>query len=653
MVVSSKFLGAVFGSALVLASFGARADLLSPGDKQAYRVAFVAARSGDWNSAWRNAGAARDQTLAKVLRWLEITRGNGFRFSEIVEFADQNPDWPQQSLMRQRAEEAISGVPDGVLRRYFDKNKPVTPFAKLRLAEILYDEGKREQAYAIARDVWINADLTASEEKSILARYQGAGVIRSEEHIKRLDRLVWDGQDDAAKRQMARVSPEWRALADARLRMARMEPGIERLIAKIPASLQKDPGLLFERARWRRRKELHDAALEILQNPPKELGRPSAWWGERQILARRLLSDGNAQAAYKLVSRHGLGDGAAFAEAEFLSGWIALRWLKDGKAGYEHFVRLYEKVKLPISQSRGAYWAGRAAEASKMQSLATNWYLSASEHPTTYYGQLATARLGPEAPPKLVPEPHPSAEERAAFDKKELVRAARMMTEIGEGDRVKPFMLRLSELSKTPSDHALVAILAEQLGRTDLAVAISKRAGYAGVPLVNHGYPIIDLDRKGLAERPLVLAMTRQESAFERDAVSKAGARGLMQLMPGTAKDLAKSMSMPFNAERLLTDPTYNLTLGRAYLDGLLDNFGGSYILSVAAYNAGPGRVRQWMREYGDPRTRDIDSVDWVESIPFPETRNYVQRVLENLQVYRLRLGDTKLAFSLLQDLKR
>jgi soluble lytic murein transglycosylase len=228
-----------------------------------------------------------------------------------------------------------------------------------------------------------------------------------------------------------------------------------------------------------------------------------------------------------------------------------------------------------------------------------------------------------------------------------------MLHELQEMDRAKPFVLRLSELAKTPSDHALTARLAEQMGRLDLEVSIGKRAGYAGVPLMFHGYPVMPVGTRGISERPLVLAMTRQESAFDVDAVSPAGARGLMQLMPTTAKEVAKQLALPYQPEKLTRDPSYNLTLGRAYLDGLLESFGGSYVLSVAAYNAGPARVRGWIREFGDPRSPDIDVVDWVESIPINETRNYVQRVLENLQVYRVRLGDSQLAFSLSDDLKR
>jgi soluble lytic murein transglycosylase len=229
-----------------------------------------------------------------------------------------------------------------------------------------------------------------------------------------------------------------------------------------------------------------------------------------------------------------------------------------------------------------------------------------------------------------------------------------MLAEIGDDDHVNSFAERLSDLAKTPEEHAMLAQLTDSIGRPDLSIAVAKKAGYAGVPLVNHGYPVRDLPPGGSeVERPLLLAMTRQESAFDHGAVSSAGARGLMQLMPGTASQIAKSRQIPFSASRLLTDPRYNLTLGRAYVEDLLGRFNGSYVLSIAAYNAGPARVHEWMDDFGDPRAKKADVVDWVESIPFNETRNYVQRVLENLQIYRMRLGGRAVALSLVSDLGR
>lgn len=643
----------LLGIVVYLAAGEARAELLSASDRQIYHSAFAAAKAGNFAAAEHDAKHAKDPLLGKVLLWLDLTRGNaGSRFSDITSFAINNPEWPGQLALRERAEEAIAGVPDSTLRDWFGHFRPVTAYGRLREADLMIAAGKQAAGIAQIRDVWINCELSAFDEKSILQRYPG--VIRREDHIKRLDRLVWDGQVEAAHRIMPRVPEDYRLLADARLKLAAFLPGVERAVAKVPPQLQNDPGLLYERLRWRRRKELYDSALEVLLNPPHELVRPAAWWTERQYLARHELAEGKAALAYKLVAvRNGLTEGQAHADAEFLAGWIALRFLHDPHSAYDHFVRLYNSVKMPVSLARGAYWAGRAAEASKFQELAATWFSTAAEQPTTYYGQLAAIRVDGEAQIRVLAEPKPQPEEVAQFHKRELVRIIEELAEIGESDRIAAFQNRLSEFAKTPAEHAMIAMLAESIGRLDLSVAAAKRAGYAGMPLINHGYPLLDVPQSGEAERPLVLAVTRQESAFDREALSRSGARGLMQLMPTTASQIARARQIPFSASRLLTDGKYNLTLGRAYLDDLLQKFAGSYVLSIAAYNAGPARVHQWMDSFGDPRTKAIDAIDWIEAIPFPETRNYVQRVLENLQVYRLRLGSRSLALSLAGDLRR
>jgi soluble lytic murein transglycosylase len=648
------FVRALFAAFLIaLPSFAAHAELLSAHDREAYAAAFRAAGADKWEDAWREAAQAKEKLPQKVLRWMELSRGgSAASFADITAFIEANPNWPGLVLLRQRAEEAMAGVPDDTMRAWFAKYRPVTPLGKLRQADLLAASGKQDAARTAIREAWINGDFSSADEKVLLAKYRH--VIRRKDQIERLDRLVWDGDEDAAKRQMRRVPADWRALAEARLRLARLGSGVDRLIDRVPKRLQRDPGLLYERLRWRRRKEHFQDALEILLHPPKELGRPAAWWAERQILARRALADKKPKIAYRLVEHPGLTDGVDHAEAEFLAGWIALELLHDHKGAYAHFVRLYESVKRPISLARGAYWAGRAAEAARNKKEAARWYAAAAEYTATYYGQLAAAKLGDGAPrPTLAPEPTPSAAARAAFGRRELVRAARMLSEIGGDDPVRPFVLRLTELAKTANDYALVAGFAESLGRPDLSVLVARRAGYAGVPLLVHGYPLIPIPAEGVAERALVLAMTRQESGFDQEAVSGSGARGLMQLMPTTAKHAARALSVRYSAKRLVQDPIYNLKLGRAYLNELLEDFDGSYVLAVAAYNAGPGRVRQWLEVFGDPRTKKIDVVDWVESLPFSETRNYVQRVLESLQVYRLRLGDEDLAFTLPDDLKR
>ena len=638
-------------SVLIFASFSP-ARALSEADRQIYREAFQAAHAGKWALAGEVVDKGHDRLLAKALWWLNLSRdGSGASFNDFAEFLTANPDWPGQRALRQHAEESMVGVSDRTLVQWFERFPPVTPAGKFKQADLWIAAGREQEGLARIRETWIRSDFTAFEEKTILQRYHG--VLRPSDTVERLDRLIWDGQIEAARRMMARVDPDHRALADARIRLAAMEPGIERLVARVPAALQNDPGLLFERMRWRTRKEHYDDAIALLEHPPHDLVRPLAWAGERQVLARHALAVGDVSLAYRLAAHHGLTSGTSFAELEFFAGWVALRFLREPDVAYNHFVRLYDQVKLPVSVARGAYWAGRAADAMGFHQLAGAWYSTAALQVTTYYGQLAATTLGEPDIARGIAEPKPTATEIAAFDRRELVRVMREMVEVGAKEYIGPFAARVSETATGPADHVLLAHLVVKLDRPDLAIAVAKKASYAGVTLLDEGYPITQLPPGGAVERPLVLAMTRQESAFDHEAVSSAGARGMMQLMPATASHIAKALHMPFSESRLLTDPHYNILIGRHYLDGLLGDFSGSYVLAIAAYNAGPSRVRQWIRDYGDPRAKNTDVIDWVESIPLSETRNYVQRVLENLQMYRLRLGDRGLAFSLASDLKR
>ncbi|GGF27306.1 lytic transglycosylase [Aliidongia dinghuensis] len=634
------------------ASSARAAEPLSAHDMPIARQAFDLMDRGQWARAENLAQNANDPLPAKLILWLDLQRSQvGHSFGEIAQFVDQNPGWPRQAMLRLRAEETLDQVPDATLRTWFQHHKPVSPSAKLKEAELMVAGGDPAGYADRIREIWITGDFSAAEEKLVIARYGDKFTTETED--RRLDRLIWDGKLEEATRQLARVSPDWRLLGEARLKLVESAKGAEAAVARVPASLQNDPGLLFARLKWRRQHDMDDEALTILLQAPKDLERPELWWPERQILARHLLAAHDAGRAYRVIADHRLPDGGNLAEAEFTAGWISLRFLNDPQHAYEHFQRLYGVAKLPLTVSRGAYWAGRAADALGRSQEALDWYAKAAQFPTTYYGQLASAVPGVAPPPKPVPEPKATTTQAAAFNKKELVHAIRVLAAVDEEDYIKPFLISLSESAENPTDHALVADLAEEIGRPDLGVAAAKRASYSGVSLLRAGYPLVPMPRNAGAEQALLLALTRQESAFDTRALSPTGARGLMQLMPGTASQVAKTLELPFVERKLSTDGIYNVTLGQAYLDSLIAQFNGSYVLAIAAYNAGPARVRQWLGDYGDPRSPDVDAVDWVEEIPFSETRNYVQRVLENLQVYRLRIGNRSLAFSLEADLRR
>jgi soluble lytic murein transglycosylase len=641
------------GIAFVFIGRAQAADALNGNDRSIAVRAFEAADRDQFAKAEDIADTAGDKLPLKIIRWLDLLRPEaGHSFAEITDFIAANPDWPHPGRLRARAEETIGSVPDPVLRAWFAQHKPATALGRLKQAEFLAADGHAEEAQKAIRDAWINGDFSGADEQLVLARY--SDMIRPEDHIARLDRLLWDGKSTDAERLLPRVPEDWRLLADARMKLAASAKSAEAAVAHVPPALQNDPGLLYERMRWRRRNEADDASVLEIFDQAKNLGRPERWWPDRQLLVHHLLEQNASARAYKLITEHGMTDGPSIADAEFTAGWIALRFFHDPPTAYGHFNRLYQTGKLPLTLSRAAYWSGRSADALGQPDVALGWYEKAAVFTTTYYGQLAASMPNVPPPPKPEPEPKASAKDLQAFNKKEMVRAIRILQQIGEDDRLKEFMATLTENAAVPSEHALVADLAEELGRPDLGVLAAKRASYAGVSLLRAGYPIVSMPLNAGAEQALLLALTRQESAFDPRAVSIAGARGLMQLMPATAKIVAtKVLQMPYHESLLTGDGTYNVTLGQAYMDTLLATFNGSYLLSIAAYNAGPGRVRQWIDEFGDPRAPNIDAVDWVEQIPIAETRNYVQRVLENLQVYRLRIGNKSLAFSLDTDMRR
>ena len=629
-----------------------RAAPLSDSDRQIYIQAFDAAKRGNWSAAESLAARAHDRLPAQALAFLDDIRpGTTATFADITAFVTAHPDWPAQKLLRERAEDAIATATDAQIAPWFATHPPVTPAAQLRLAQIWMQTGRQADAERLIREAWIDGDWTAIEEKFMLERYHG--VLRGEDNARRIDRLLWRHETDQAKHMLRHVGPETAALAQARLGLQAMSPGVEGLLARVPAKLQSDPGLLFDRMRWRRHKDMDDDAAAILEHPPADLVRPEAWASERLIIARRLLDDGQAARAYKLAANGGLTSGPNFAELEFLAGWIALRDLKQPATAYNHFVHLYHAVVTPISLARGAYWAARTAEAMGNPAQATTWYETAAPFITTYYGQLAAAHLGVNAATFQINEPVPTPEDVQSFDANELVQVARDLAQIGDSDDLPVFLRRITDEAKSPGSFVLTAHLARALNRADMSVYAAKHASYAGVTLMDEGYPVAQLPPGGKIEPPLVLAMTRQESAFDNGAISNAGAIGMMQLMPATANKIAQLLHLPFSRQRLVTDGSYNVTLGRAYLNSLVEDFSGSYILAVAAYNAGPARVHQWIEAHGDPRSANVDPIDWIERIPYTETRNYVQRVLENLQIYRFRLGTPQAALSLAADLKR
>ncbi|MGQ9371828.1 lytic transglycosylase domain-containing protein [Azospirillum sp. A39] len=599
----------------------------------------------------RLAARAKERLPAKVLRWMQLAAPGEASFAEIAAFLRENADWPNQAGLRRAAEAAMPAtLPADQVIAWFEANPPLSGPGTLRYADALVAAGRGDRAVALVRERWTNGAVGEDDEPQFLARF--GTVLRARDHAERLDSLLWTHRDDAARRLFPLVDDGHRLLAEARIAIAAGRGDVDAALARVPSSLREDPGLVYERLRYRRRRDDNDGAVEMLLRQPVDLGRPALWWTERHILARRAIDDGNYPLAYRIVAGHKQADGVPQADAEFLAGWLALRFLDRPGDAFEHFHALYTSVGAPISKARGAYWTGRAAEARGDREAARRWYGTAAALSTTFYGQLAASHLG--VAPSLPAEPKPSQRDAAAYERRELVRAARLMAQI-EGprdERVTAFLRRLSLDSKTPEDYALAARLARAVGRAELAVAAAKDAAQNHIFLLESGYPVVET--RGTSPEPaLVQAIIRQESTFNPVIVSSAGARGLMQLMPGTAQLVARKLGVKHTVAKLTSDPQHNVRLGSAYIADLLDRFNGSHVLAIAAYNAGPARVSSWLDQYGDPRAQGIDVVDWMELIPFSETRNYVQRVLEALIVYRGRLQGARADLDLGRELRR
>jgi soluble lytic murein transglycosylase len=657
LLIPPSFRSALLGLLLPLCLWSSPAPAstfegVSDGEARQAQQIFAAIDNDRWTAAERLTAHVHDRVLAKLVTWLDLQRPqSGHGFDEIAAFVDANPDWPRQRVLTLRAEDVMDGVADAELAAWFSRHEPISPLARLRAADLLFAAGKAAEARARVEEAWIDGNFSDEDAAKVLAKY--GSMLSTADHIRRTDRLLWSGESEQAVHMLPLLTSGWRLLVEARLKLAAGAPGAARALDAVPQSLRNNGGLLFDRMRWRLSRGDRDGAIAIMESAADNLGQPERWWPYRQVLARYLLEQGDPEHAYRLAAGHALATGTNAAEAEFLTGWIALRFTRHPELALPHFIRLHDLSQRPVSSSRGAYWAARAAHDMGDETTARQWFSVAAQYPTTFYGQLAAAEPGIEAPPHPEPEAVTSASDMAAFRSQELVRAIFVLNAAGEDDLVKTFFVTLANRAATLESDVLLADLAERIGRPDLGVAIAKIASYSNIWMMRAGYPLTRVPRNAGAEQALLLAITRQESAFDTDAVSPTGARGLMQLEPGTAAQIARKLGLSFTIKRLTANGYYNVTLGQAYLDDLIARFDGSYVLAIAAYNAGPARVSQWLAQFGDPRSSTVDTVDWIEKIPFGETRDYVQRVLENLQVYRLRIGKRDLAFSLPQDLQR
>ena len=602
----------------------------------ALAAAMANVREGEWNDAITEARGA-GPIGSDIVEWHRLRAGQG-TFNDTVAFLYRHADWPGLKLLRKRSERNVplGRRPDDVLA-FFADQPPQSGVGSVALISALASKGRNDEANKEAKRAWTTFVLSSTDEAWLLKRYESE---LEQLHVERLDMLLWRNAETAARRMFDRVSSGQRRLAEARLALRGNKKGVDGLVGKVPSALSDDPGLAFERMQWRARKGRNKDAIELLlSQSQEELGNASAWAGWRRSFARSEMRAGRTETAYKLASAHGLTEGSHFADLEWLAGYLALRYQKDGEKALQHFLRFRGAVETPISLGRAGYWEGRAHELLGDQDTARLAYLFGAEYQTSFYGLLAAEKAGKPLDPEFVQTPPTPDLASTSFDKSTVLKDAKLLLAAGERDLGERFLTHLTESLEKSEIEQLAAYVIEQ-GDPHIAVMIGKRAASQAIVVPFAYFALNDF---GLTEIPvpeeLALAIARRESEFDHLVTSGAGAQGLMQVMPKTARGVAEYLEIPYNRTRLLEDPIYNARIGTAYLDELMEIFDGNMVMVSAGYNAGPGRPLSWMERLGDPRTGRVDVVDWIEHIPFDETRNYVMRVMESIPIYRARLS--------------
>ena len=613
--------------------------------------------NGDPAAATVAAYALPDPIDIKIVDWLVATSGSdAVPASRILTISQKLHDWPGQGLLRLRYEQAVARedlAPADVIKA-LGASPPSSDSATIALAQAYVANGRPKDAVALVRSFWRTEDISQANEKTVLSEF--GDLLTAADHKARMDRLLYEGRSDEALRVAALLGKDQIALAKAVVSTIKNRKTAYKELTALPGSVRDDPLALYSRIQALRRAEKTDDAANLILSAPRDAGKlvdPDAWWIERRLISRALIEDGEAKLAYRVVTGHSAESATYRAEAEFHAGWYALEFLHDPTTAANHFAEIATISTMPLSLSRAEYWMGRAAAAAGDKAGATVHFKRAGAYPTTFYGQLALARLG-NTQLRLSQPPAPGTDARDRFANRELVKVIRHLEAAGRESSVGLFYRHLADTLKDPAEISLLAAMAATDGQYQTALQIGKTAAVRGMPVETLAFPtsaIPAATKTPKVEKSVVYAIARQESAFNPAAISRAGARGLLQLMPTTAKQVAKNLGMPYSKTRLTSDAAYNATLGAAHLGDLVDDFGGSYVLTFAAYNAGASRVAQWVKQHGDPRDPKIDVVDWIEMIPFTETRNYVQRVMENLQVYRARLGEPALVIE--ADLRR
>ncbi len=637
-------------------------SLLSKNDANRFRRAMHAADKQRWPEVENFLRRIDDPTARKILEWRLAADDPYVSFERLTRVTQTQSNWPRMTRIRSKAETLMFDRPPSVnlsagdTIAWFMGVEPVSGEGRAAMARAYYARGQMDIGDKWLKSAWRSSRLSRDRQRALYKRYKDR--LTPEDHAARADHLIWLGRRyySSAGGLLSMMNRSDRALMDARMKVGANRSGMNNAIKTLPNSVKNDTGLWFERAHWRRKRLTEQSALEALlkiDTPARTTRGKQRVWLEKKRIAYWAISKKRWQDAYDLTLNHGFTSGQYFAETEFLAGWLALTKLNDPNKALPHFNKLKNGVSLPVSLGRASYWMGRAAERSGDPN-ANTYYAESAKFPNVYYSQLAAERIGQGFAYTQLPHENTAKIYTPDFENRELVRALRMIGEIQSERTFNQFSFHLDDIVTKPNDLTQLAILAKNYGFMKPSVRAAKQAGRLNTMLTESGYPkpeiITALSRK--YDIPFVLAIARQESEFNTKAHSHANAYGMMQMINSTARVTAKRARIPYQRAWLTGDPEYATKLGAQHINDLLKQFDGSYIMTAAAYNAGGHRVRKWNKTYGDPRLGQISAIDWIESIPFSETRNYVQRVMENQQVYRARLNNNQAELKLVHSMK-
>ncbi len=624
-----------------------------------------------WIDANQHAKKADNPIVSKLFRWLQYRSGSRHtKFEDVAEFISNNPQWPQMTSVNVALEKSIDkNVKSSEIVDFYTIHKdsaseyrkfktPITATGKRLLADAIISMGKKKSRpnknfiSQMVRESWIDGDFNRRDALDFLDKH--GKIIREIDDEMRVERLLWDGKEDDAKAMLKRIKDKGKyKLFNARVKLQNNDYGLDAAIKVLPKEYINDEGLLYDRVRWRMKRGSDEGVVELLKLLPETIVHPKKWWKIKRIYIEKLIENKEYNLAYELASKHSFKNNIyGFADGEWKAGWIATHYLKDPRKAYHHFYRMFNRVQSPISLGKASYWAARMAEDNENAGIAKKWYNVSSRYSSSFYGQLATEKTGHSLlslPEAVVPR----GEYYEKYKHNELLKAAYLLDKLGMYRDGRKFIQHAVNLAENVEEKILIATFGNDIGRMDYGVIAAKTLSRGSDTYdIDNNYPIIEdlLDVNGKRikepEEALIHSITLQESMFDHTARSHAGAMGMMQLMPATAKEVARRSKIKFDKKKIYT-PAYNMTLGSNYLASLIKYFKGSYILAIASYNGGQGNVGKWIKANGDPREMKTveEVVDWLEKIPFSETQNYVQRVIENLQIYRYKINQSSMAY--------